>query len=232
MNVLEVNNVTVAIDGPASSGKSSVAKRIAKDLGFVYVDTGAMYRTLTYKVLEKGVDVQDESAILSILNQMTIQFKWIGSRQAIFADEEDVTDLIRQNNVSNAVSDVSAHARVRKEMVKRQQKIADKQSIIMDGRDIGTIVLPQADVKIFLVASVKERAERRHKENIQKGIPSNLNLLTEEIKQRDYKDSNRKVSPLKQAKDAIRIDTTELSIHDVVEKIKKLIEERIQILSE
>lgn len=225
MNVLNSSNLTVAIDGPASSGKSTVAKLIAEDLGLIYVDTGAMYRTLTYQALQQNVDVQDEEALLAILKETTIRFERAEEGQLVFCNEEEVTAAIRQNDVSNAVSDVSAHPAVRQELVERQRKMADKQGVIMDGRDIGTVVLPQADVKIFLVASVDERAERRHNENVQKGIESDLELLKKEIAQRDYKDSNREVSPLKQAEDALRIDTTELTIEEVVAKIEEIIKE-------
>lgn len=225
MNVLNSSNLTVAIDGPASSGKSTVAKLIAEDLGLIYVDTGAMYRTLTYQALQQNVDVQDEEALLAILKETTIRFERAEEGQLVFCNEEEVTAAIRQNDVSNAVSDVSAHPAVRQELVERQRKMADKQGVIMDGRDIGTVVLPQADVKIFLVASVDERAERRHNENVQKGIESDLELLKKEIAQRDYKDSNREVSPLKQSEDALRIDTTELTIEEVVAKIEEIIKE-------
>jgi cytidylate kinase len=221
------SNLTVAIDGPASSGKSTVAKQIAENLGLIYVDTGAMYRTITYKALQEKVDLQDEAALLAILKETKIEFERTDKGQLVFANGEEVTSDIRQNDVSNAVSDVSAHAAIREELVARQRKIAEQQGVIMDGRDIGTVVLPEADVKIFLVASVEERAERRHNENVQKGIPSDLELLKKEIAERDFKDSNRKVSPLKQAEDALLIDTTELSIQEVVNKIENIIKQKI-----
>lgn len=223
---VKLSNLTVAIDGPASSGKSTVAKRIAEDFGLIYVDTGAMYRTLTYIALKYKVDLEDESALMDILYNITIHFKRTENGQLVFADDEDVTSFIRQNDVTNAVSTVSAHVKVRKEMVSRQQKLAEKQAVIMDGRDIGTVVLPKADVKIFLVASAEKRAERRHRENVEKGIRSDLDQLKKEISARDYKDSNRKVSPLKQAEDAILIDTTNLTIEEVVEKIKEILKNK------
>lgn len=223
MKSLETSNLTIAIDGPASSGKSTVAKKIAEDLGLIYVDTGAMYRTLTYIALKNNIQISDEMALLERLKETSIEFKRSEEGQRVFANGEEVTVEIRQNDVSNAVSDVSAHSSIRQELVKRQRKIAEKHGVIMDGRDIGTVVLPEADIKIFLVASVEERAERRHKENIQKGIPSDLDNLKKEIAERDYKDSHREVSPLKQAEDAILIDTTELTIEEVIDKIKALI---------
>lgn len=224
MNILDLSNLTVAIDGPASSGKSTVAKKIAEDLGLIYVDTGAMYRSLTYLALKNNIDIHDEKALVEVLEHTIIHFKRTEEGQLVFIDKEDVTSAIRQNDVSNAVSDVSAHPSVRKELVSRQQKMAEKHGVIMDGRDIGTVVLPKADVKIFMVASVEERAKRRHNENIQKGIPSDFEQLKKEIAERDYKDSNREVSPLKQAEDAILIDTTKLTIQEVIEKIKKIIQ--------
>lgn len=223
MKKLKFSNLTVAIDGPASSGKSTVAKKIAEDFGLIYVDTGAMYRTLTYIALKNKVDIENESELMRILDSLTIHFKRTAEGQSVFANDENVTSSIRQNDVTNAVSAVSAHLEVRKEMVSRQQKMAKKHGVIMDGRDIGTVVLPKADVKIFLVASVDKRAERRHLENVEKGIPSNLENLKDEIAERDYKDSNRKVSPLKQAEDAILIDTTNLTIDEVINKIKETV---------
>lgn len=220
-------DITIAIDGPASSGKSTVAKKVAKDLNLIYVDTGAMYRTLTYAALKNNVNIKDEEALLNLLSQTSITFERTEDGQRVFANEEEVTTDIRQNNVTNTVSVVSAHPKVREEMVSRQQKMAANNGVIMDGRDIGTVVLPQSDLKIFLVASVRERAERRHKENQQKGIFTDLEQLKRDIADRDYKDSTRDTSPLKQAHDAIRIDTTKLTIDEVVETIKDLINTRL-----
>ena len=220
-------DITIAIDGPASSGKSTVAKKVAKDLNLIYVDTGAMYRTLTYAALKNNVNIKDEEALLNLLSQTSITFERTEDGQRVFANEEEVTTDIRQNNVTNTVSVVSTHPKVREEMVSRQQKMAANNGVIMDGRDIGTVVLPQSDLKIFLVASVRERAERRHKENQQKGIFTDLEQLKRDIADRDYKDSTRDTSPLKQAHDAIRIDTTKLTIDEVVETIKDLINTRL-----
>lgn len=221
-------SLTIAIDGPASSGKSTVAKRIAADLNLIYVDTGAMYRALTYKALKDHVNIKDEKALLELLENTIISFEKTEEGQRVFIDGKEVTEDIRQNNVTNTVSIVAAHARVRSELVKRQQKMAQNNGVVMDGRDIGTVVLPDSDLKIFLVASVKERAERRHKENKSKGIFSDLEQLKKDIAERDYKDSTRDTSPLKQADDAVRIDTTKLSIDEVVKTIENLISTKLK----
>lgn len=216
----------IAIDGPASSGKSTIAKILADKYSLVYVDTGAMYRTLTYLALKNNVPVTNEDLLLKLLKEITISFKKIKEGQLVFADAEDVTEAIRSHEVTNNVSEVSAFAKIREELVSRQQKIAKDTGVVMDGRDIGTVVLPNADVKIFLVASVEERAERRYLENQAKGIDSDFERLKQEIIARDDYDSNREVSPLKQASDAVRLDTTSLSIEEVVEKCMNIIERK------
>lgn len=218
----------IAIDGPASAGKSTVAKIVAKDLGYVYCDTGAMYRALTYQALQKKVDPTDEPSLVKLLKGIDISFEPSGEGQKVFVNHKEVTEAIRQRDVTNLVSAVAAHSDVRKELVKRQKEIAGQGGVVMDGRDIGTAVLPNAEVKIFLVASVEERAERRHKENQQKGIKTSLETLKKEIADRDYKDSHRSASPLTQAKDAILVDTTSLNIPQVVQKIKEVIQEKTQ----
>lgn len=213
----------IAIDGPASAGKSTVAKILASDLNYIYCDTGAMYRVLTLQALRHDVDVEDESKLVALLKDTDITFEPDGNQQKVFLNGENVTTDIRQPDVTNAVSAVSAHKGVREELVRRQQVIAEAGGIVMDGRDIGTAVLPDAEVKIFLVASAKERAERRYKENISKGIETPLEVLQKEIEDRDYKDSHREVSPLVQADDAVLLDTTSLSIDEVVGKMKEII---------
>lgn len=218
-----MKKINIAIDGPASSGKSTVAKIIANDLGFIYTDTGAMYRGITYMALKTGCALNDELAIATLVDQYPITFKLGTNGQSVFVGSEEVTEAIRQPAVTNAVSEVSAHAAVRKKLVEQQQAIAVNGGVVMDGRDIGTAVLPQAEVKIFLVASVEERAARRFKENQQKGIDTTFEVLKEEIQQRDYVDSHRAVSPLKQAADAVRIDTSGMSIEAVVSAIKQTI---------
>lgn len=216
-----MKTIQIAIDGPASSGKSTVAKIIAKDFGYTYLDTGAMYRAATYIALKNHISPDEPSQLLELLEQYPISFgRAETGEQLVFVGDVDVTNPIRENEVTNAVSAFAAIPTVREKLVAFQQEIARQGGIVMDGRDIGTVVLPQAELKIFLVASVDERAERRYKENLSKGIETDLETLKEEIAARDYKDSHRETSPLKQAEDAIYLDTTGLSILEVVEKIK------------
>jgi CMP/dCMP kinase len=219
--------ISIAIDGPAAAGKSTVAKIVAEKLAYVYIDTGAMYRALTYKALREGVSLNDETDLISLLNDTTIELFPGEAGQKVVLDGIEVTLEIRTAEVTNQVSYASIHEQVRKEMVKRQQMFAKDGGVVMDGRDIGTHVLPNAEVKIFLLASVEERALRRHAENTQKGFQSDLEQLKAEISARDKIDSEREVAPLKKADDAVVIDTTSLSIADVVEKIMELALERI-----
>lgn len=217
----------VAIDGPASSGKSTISKFIAKETGFLYLDTGAMYRATTLAFLRNNISVDDASAIDELLENLVISFKNTEDGQLVFLNGEDVTREIRDLEVTRNVSEVSAIKALRVKLVQMQREIAENHSIIMDGRDIGTVVLPNAELKIFLVASVKERALRRFRENQEKGIELSLEKLEEEIAHRDFLDSTRKESPLKKADDAIEIDTTSLSIQEVVSKITNLIQEKL-----
>ncbi|WP_404329135.1 (d)CMP kinase [Mesobacillus maritimus] len=219
--------ISIAIDGPAAAGKSTVAKIVAEGLEYIYIDTGAMYRALTYKAIKNQTDIKNEAALMEILNDSTIDLLPGQAGQIVLLDGTDVTNDIRTSEVTNNVSVVAAHEAVRIEMVKRQQRFAERGGVVMDGRDIGTHVLPNAEVKVFLLASVEERAQRRHAENIQKGYPSDLEILKQEIAQRDKFDSEREVAPLKKAKDAVEIDTTSLSIQQVVDQIMKLALERI-----
>ncbi|HEL1259911.1 TPA: (d)CMP kinase, partial [Streptococcus equi subsp. zooepidemicus] len=214
--------IRIAIDGPASSGKSTVAKIIAKNLGYTYLDTGAMYRSATYIALKKGYHKEDVNLILQELAERPISFKKAADgSQLVFLGDQDVTMAIRQNDVTNNVSWVSALPEIREELVKQQRRIARTGAIIMDGRDIGTVVLPDAELKIFLIASVEERAQRRYQENIEKGIATDFDTLKTEIAARDYKDSHRQVSPLKAADDAIIFDTTGITISAVVQFIQE-----------
>ncbi|HFI0645879.1 TPA: (d)CMP kinase [Streptococcus suis] len=224
-----MKSIQIAIDGPASSGKSTVAKIIAKDFGYTYLDTGAMYRSATYLALRNGIEVTDQDGIVALLAQNPICFgRDENGQQLVFVGEQDVTLPIRDNQVTNNVSAVAALPLVREKLVRLQQEIAQAGGIVMDGRDIGTVVLPQAELKIFLIASVEERALRRFKENTERGIETDLETLKEEIAARDYKDSNRAVSPLKAAEDAITFDTTGVSIEGVVkfisEKAKEILD--------
>jgi len=225
---LKYKDLKIAIDGPASSGKSTIAKLLADEFQLVYVDTGAMYRTLTYLALKNNVEVNDEQRLADLLKETEITFKRDKNGQEVFANEENVTEAIRQNDVTNNVSVVSSFPKVREELVRRQQVISEQSGVVMDGRDIGTVVLPNADVKFFLVASVEERAERRYLENKEKGIESDFERLKQEIIDRDEYDTNRKVSPLKQAQDAVRLDTTSLSIPEVVKKSIEIINNKIK----
>jgi CMP/dCMP kinase len=221
------NKISIAIDGPAAAGKSTVAKIVAEKLSYIYIDTGAMYRALTYKAIENKVSLEDETKLMKILDETAIELLPGNYGQLIYLDGKDVTNEIRTSEVTNSVSIVAKHKLVREEMVRRQQSFAINGGVVMDGRDIGTHVLPHAEVKTFLLASVEERAIRRHNENIQKGFSSDLEKLKEEISLRDKLDSEREVAPLKKAKDAVEIDTTSLSIEQVVEKIMNLANERI-----
>ncbi|BCA85496.1 cytidylate kinase [Enterococcus saigonensis] len=221
-----MKKINIAIDGPASSGKSTVAKILAKDYGFIYTDTGAMYRSVTFMAIKHEVAFSDELGLVELIHRYPITFKQSEVGQLVFIDGEDVTLAIRKSDVTNNVSEVSAHELVRKELVKQQQTIAKDGGVVMDGRDIGTAVLPDAEVKIFLVASVVERAERRYKENQAKGIKTDFETLKTEIEKRDYIDSHREVSPLKQAEDAILIDTTGKTIAEVVTMIKAVVSQK------
>ncbi|HEL0563866.1 TPA: (d)CMP kinase [Streptococcus equi subsp. zooepidemicus] len=222
--------IRIAIDGPASSGKSTVAKIIAKNLGYTYLDTGAMYRSATYIALKNGYHKEDVNLILQELAERPISFKKAADgSQLVFLGDQDVTMAIRQNDVTNNVSWVSALPEIREELVKQQRRIARTGAIIMDGRDIGTVVLPDAELKIFLIASVEERAQRRYQENIEKGIATDFDTLKTEIAARDYKDSHRQVSPLKAADDAIIFDTTGITISAVVQFIQEKAEKIIDM---
>lgn len=221
-----MKQIQIAIDGPASSGKSTVARIIANDFSYTYLDTGAMYRAVTYLVLQNGLTKEDKEEIISLLETYSVSFgRDDKGEQLVFVGDVDVTTAIRENKVTNNVSWVSAIPEVREKLVALQQEIARCGGVVMDGRDIGTVVLPQADLKIFLVASVEERAERRYKENKAKGISTDFEVLKKEIEERDYKDSHRAISPLKAAKDAVYLDTTGMTINQVVEWTEKKVKE-------
>ena len=215
--------INIAIDGPAGAGKSTVAKLVARKLGYVYIDTGAMYRTLTYKAIKSGVDLHDNGSLNQLLSKTKIELTPEGK---VFMDSEEVTELIRTDEVTNSVSFVASQSDVRFEMLTRQQEMARQGGTVMDGRDIGTAVLPNAEVKVFLSATVEERAKRRYEENLAKGYPSDFEQLKQEIALRDKRDSERETAPLKKADDAIEIDTTNLSIDEVVVAILRIVEER------
>lgn len=205
----------VAIDGPAGAGKSTVARQVAERLGLTYVDTGAMYRALAWKALRDGVNIEDEEAVAHLAESITFTLEPTG----IGVNGITLRDEIRTPQVSQLASTVATMPRVRRILVHKQQEIAERQSVVMDGRDIGTHVLPNADVKIFLTASIEERARRRCKELLDKGIPADLESLQEQIRRRDENDRNRAYAPLRQAEDAILIDTTNRSVQEAVEVI-------------
>lgn len=173
--------ISIAIDGPAAAGKSTVAKVVAKKLSYVYIDTGAMYRTITYAALEQKVDIENEEQLMEVVKNVKIEFQQGENTQLVFLNGQDVSEVIRTPEVTNRVSIVAKHRLVREEMVRRQQELAEKGGVVMDGRDIGTHVLPDAEVKIFMLASVEERAERRHLENMNKGFDSNLEQLKKKL---------------------------------------------------
>lgn len=221
-----MSNIQIAIDGPASSGKSTVAKEIAQKLKITYIDTGAMYRAVTYGVLQADIDLSDESAIAELLGQLDISFQQEGTSQQTYLNDEDVTLAIRSEEVTANVSLISSYQFVREYLVAKQQEMAQKHSVIMDGHDIGTVVLPQADFKFFLVADAEVRAKRRFKENQERGISdSSLEEIKAAIIERDHLDSTREHSPLKQADDAIVIDSSLLTINEVTNKILSIINE-------
>jgi cytidylate kinase len=214
-----MSTLRVALDGPAGAGKSTVARQVAKALGLTYVDTGAMYRAITWKALQENIDPADAAALTELSNRVRIDFKPTAEGQDVFLDGTDITEEIRTREVTQAVSPISAVPGVRAAMVKLQREIAGKTGVVMDGRDIGTVVLPDADVKIWLTASVEERAQRRYQEMLAKGQTLDYEQLKKDIERRDQLDSGREHSPMKKADDAVTVDTTGLSIDQVVEKI-------------
>lgn len=225
---MERKKISIAIDGPAAAGKSTVAKIVAQKLSYLYIDTGAMYRALTWKALQKKISVDDGDNLYRLLVATEIVLQQEEGIQKVYVDGMEVSSQIRLPEISKHVSAVSKHKKVREEMVKRQKELAQTGGVVMDGRDIGTHVLPEAEVKIFLKASVQERARRRHHENLSKGIASNLEEIEKEIALRDEIDSNRSVAPLKKAEDAIEIDSTNLSIEEVVDRIMAIVKERVE----
>ena len=217
-----MGKINIAIDGPAGAGKSTIAKELTKKLGYIYIDTGAMYRTVGYYCLNNNINIDVEKEVNDCLDLIDIQIKFIDGLQRIFLNDSDITDFIRTQEIGDAASKVSVYKNVRERLVSIQQNIAKENNVVMDGRDIGTVVLPNAEVKIFLTASVEERAKRRYKELIEKGVDANLENIQKEIEERDYRDSHREISPLKQAEDAILVDTSNMNIEEVVKTILKI----------
>ncbi len=213
----------IAIDGPAGAGKSTIAKILAKRLNILYLDTGAMYRAMALKILEVGGNPKDPDSVLPHLSDTDIQIEYKDGAQKVFLDGRDVTELIRTQQVSKGASDIGTIPEVRKKLVDLQRAIADKHSVVMDGRDIGTYVLPNADRKFFLTASVEERARRRYEELIEKGGDQEYSKILNEIIERDNADSSRAFAPLRKAEDAILIDSTGKSIDEVIDEISSYI---------
>jgi len=230
-NVLEsskgMRKIIIAIDGPAGSGKSTTARLVAQKLGYIYIDTGAMYRALTLKVIESGIDPKDENSIVELAEKTKIELLYQNGNLKVMLDDKDVTEKIRTPEVTSLVSIVSAHPKVRNVMVKKQRELGKNGGVVMDGRDIGTVVFPDADLKIFMNADIKERARRRQKEMQMQGFDADIEELVKEIEERDKLDSTREVGPLKKATDAVEIDTTNLTIDEQVELVLKLAYELI-----
>ena len=214
-----MDKLTIALDGPAGSGKSSAAKRIAEILDIHYLDTGSMYRAVGYDILRKGIDPLDRQAVESEMAVIDVIVRFLGGTQHVFLGEEDVTDKIRTQDVSKAASDVSAHPAVRYRMADLQRQVADEYDLILDGRDIGTFVLPNAKYKFYLTATTEARAGRRIKDLEVQGITTTIDALKTEIEKRDYNDSHRALAPLKQANDAVLIDSTEMTLKEVTDTI-------------
>ena len=218
-----MKHVAIAIDGPAAAGKSTVAKIVAKCLGFVYIDTGAMYRAFTWYVLHRGLDPKNEEASCSLIPEVRISLKEDGS---VFVCGHDVTRAIREPLVSSNVSYIASYKGIRLALIDLQRELGEKDNCVMDGRDIGSYVLPHAEVKIFQIASVETRAKRRFLENQEKGIPTTYEEVVADVKNRDYIDSHRDFDPLMQAEDAIPLDTSDMTIEEVVDAILRIVEEK------
>ena len=214
----------IAIDGPAGAGKSTIAKKLAADLGYVYVDTGAMYRAMAYYFLQNGLDAKDEKAIADACPKVDVTIQYVDGEQQVILNGENVNGVIRKEEVGNMASATSVYPVVRTKLVDLQRQLAARENVIMYGRDIGTVVLPNANVKIFLTASSKVRAQRRFDELTAKGVACNIDEIEKDIIDRDYRDMHRETSPLKQADDAVLLDSSNLDIDGVVAAMKKIIE--------
>lgn len=217
-----MKKISIAIDGPAGAGKSTIAKEISRKLNYIYIDTGAMYRAIGLYYLNNKIDINDEKLINEMIDNIKIEITYVDSLQQIILNGENVTNLIRTEKVSHAASVVSTYQKVREKLVSLQRELAESTNVVMDGRDIGTVVLPNASVKIFLTASTEERAKRRYKELLEKGQNVDLESIKKDIEERDYRDMNRENSPLKQASDAILVDTSNMTIEEVIDEIIKL----------
>ncbi len=221
-----MKKINIAIDGPAGAGKSTMARALAKSRNMVYVDTGAMYRAIGLYCSRKGIGGNDEVAVVGELDNIDVSLTYENGEQVIYLNGENVNGLIRTPEAGVMASEVSAHRRVREKMVALQQALAKTTSVVMDGRDIGTVVLPDAEVKIYLTASSKVRAKRRFDELTAKGMECDLMQLQKEIEERDYRDMHREVTPLKKAEDAVELDTSDLSIDEVVAAMQHIVSEK------
>ena len=219
--------VSVAIDGPAGAGKSTLARRLASDLGYIYVDTGAMYRTIGLYALRAGKDPKDNEVVNALLPEISLRLATLDGEQHIYLGEEDVSTAIRTEEAGMAASAVGANPAVRAYLLDTQRNMAKTQNVLMDGRDIGTVVLPDATVKIFLTASPEARATRRWKEYQAKGMPNTYEEVLEDVKQRDYQDTHRAAAPLKQAEDAVLLDTSELNFEQSLDAMKQIIARKV-----
>jgi len=223
---MEENMFQVAIDGPAGAGKSTIAKILAGDLGFIYVDTGAMYRAMALSCLRNGINVGDKAAVVGHCEKLKVSLKYENGEQQVLLNGENVNAYIRTEEVSQATSAISVYEGVREKLLSLQRQLGQEHNVVMDGRDIGTNVLKDAQVKIYLTASVKTRAERRYKELEGKGIECNLQEIEKDIRERDDRDMHREIAPLKQAEDAVYLDSSGLTIEQVTGKIREIIEDR------
>ena len=222
-------SINIAIDGPAGAGKSTIAKQIAKNMGYIYVDTGAMYRTLAIHFIRNKVAVEDSQKMSSLCDDVSVEIKYVDNVQHLYLNGEDVTGILRTEEVGNMASACAVNPDVRSKLTVIQKEMAKTTDLVMDGRDIGTAVLPDADVKIFLTASVAVRAERRYKELVEKGLEADIEKIKADIEERDYRDSHREHSPLKQAEDAVLVDSSDMTIEQVVAYIQKIIGEKINV---
>ena len=214
-------NISVAIDGPSAAGKSTIAKMVAKKENFIYIDTGAMYRCVAYYCLTQKIDLNDEKAVEQAIEHIQIR---LTPDNKVYLNDEDVSNQIRQDQVSLGASCVSKYQAVRSFLLDEQRKMAKAGNVILDGRDIGTVVLPNANLKIYQIASVETRAKRRYLENLERGLDADLETIKKEIEERDYQDTHREISPLKKAEDAIELDTSSLTLEEVVEQVLTLIQ--------
>lgn len=219
----------IAIDGPAGAGKSTVAKEIARELGFIYVDTGAMYRAMALYLLQCQISKEDEEGMVNACKHADISIVYENKEQQVMLNGKNVTSLLRTEEVGNMASVSSPNPAIRKKLVSLQQLLASKTNVVMDGRDIGTQVLPNAQVKIYLTASAHTRALRRYKELTEKGVLCNLEAIEEDINERDYRDMNREISPLCQAKDAVLVDSSGMTIQEVIHNILDICEKRMHV---